>query len=76
MKLLGMELLASGVTTAGGITRYEIARYRITRYRVARYGVARYKLARYGIARHKLARYGLAKNVVKVELGLAIYYVI
>ena len=71
-----MELLASGVTIAGGITRYRIARYGITRYGVARYGVARYKLTRYGVARYKLARYGLAKNVVKVGLELAIYYVI
>ena len=55
-----MESLASGVTIAGGITRYKIARYGITRY---------------GVARYELVRYRLAKNVVKVGLGLAIYYV-
>ena len=36
MKSLGMELLASGVTVAGGITRYEITRYRVARYKVAK----------------------------------------
>ena len=65
-----MELLASEVTAAGGITRYKIVRYGITRYRIIRYELTRYRVARY-----RLVRYRLAKNVVKVELGLAIYHV-